>query len=163
MSGAATPATAALSEAGVDFTLHRYEPDLAESSLGLQAAERLGVDPAVVFKTLMISADGKMVVAVVPVADTVDLKALAAALGAKRTQMAVPQDAERASGYVIGGISPIGQRRRHPTIIDRSAEKTHTLFVNGGKRGLMIEISPKDLLLVTGARYAAITVAAPRE
>ena len=151
-----TPATVALTRAGVVHTVHAYEHDPSASSYGLEAAEVLGLDPARVLKTLLASADGRLVVGVVPVAGQLDLKALASAVGAKRAVMADPREAERATGYVVGGISPIGQKRPHPTVVDESALGHPTVFVSGGRRGLDLELAPEDLVRVTGAQTAPI-------
>ncbi len=151
-----TPATVALTKAGIAFTLHPYDHDPSAPSYGNEAAEALGLDPHEVFKTLLASVDGRLVVAVVPVTGQLDLKALAAAVGGKKAVMADPADAERATGYVVGGISPIGQRRRLTTVVDESASALSTIYVSGGRRGLDIGLSPTDLLAVTGASYARI-------
>lgn len=151
-----TPATVALTRAQVPFTAHTYEHDPAASNFGMEAAEALGLDPGRVFKTLFVSVDGRLMVAVVPVSGQVDLKAVAAAAGGKKATMADPADAERASGYVVGGISPVGQRRAHPTVVDESALRWETVFVSGGKRGLDLELSPTDLIRTTGATTARI-------
>jgi Cys-tRNA(Pro)/Cys-tRNA(Cys) deacylase len=151
-----TPATVALTAAGVAYALHPYDHDPAASSFGLEAAEALGVEPARVFKTLLADLDGRLVVAVVPVTAQLDLKALAAAAGGKRAVMADPAAAERSSGYVVGGISPFGQRRRLGTYVDTSALAYETVFVSGGRRGLDLEVAPGDLVAVTGAVTADI-------
>jgi Cys-tRNA(Pro)/Cys-tRNA(Cys) deacylase len=140
----------------VAFTEHAYEHDPAASSYGLEAAHVLGLDPAQVFKTLLASVDGALVVAVVPVSGLLDLKAVAAAVGAKKAAMADPADAERATGYVVGGISPIGQRRQHPTVIDESALGFDTIYVSGGRRGLDLGLAPADLVRITSATVAPI-------
>lgn len=155
-SAGATPATAALARAGVRFTARAYDHDPSAASFGLEAADALGVEPARVLKTLLAAVDGRLVVAVVPVSGQLDLKALAAAVGGKRAAMADPADAERATGYVVGGISPVGQRRRHPTVVDASALAHQTVFVSGGRRGLDLELAPADLVRVTGATTAAV-------
>ena len=152
-----TPAVVALTKAGVGFTLHEYGHDPSAASYGLEAAEKLGVDPDQVFKTLMVSLDGRLVVGIVPVTLMLDLKALARALGGSKAAMAAVSDAERATGYVAGGISPVGQKRRHPTVLDESAELFDTVFVSGGRRGLDVEIAPADLVEVTGAIMADIS------
>jgi len=152
-----TPAVVALTKAGIDFTLHEYGHDRAAESYGLEAAEKLGVDPDQVFKTLMANLDGLLVVGIVPVTLMLDLKALARALGGSRAAMADVADAERATGYVAGGISPVGQKRAHPTVLDESAELHDTVFVSGGRRGLDVEIAPADLVEVTGAIIADIS------
>jgi Cys-tRNA(Pro)/Cys-tRNA(Cys) deacylase len=149
--GGGTPATVALAEAGVAFTLHEYAHDPRASSYGLEAAEALGLDPARVLKTLVAVVDGALAVAVVPVDGQLDLKALARALGGRRAAMADQRDAERATGYVAGGISPVGQRRRHPTVVDRTALAHPSVYVSAGRRGLDLEIAPADLVRVTGA------------
>lgn len=151
-----TPATVALARAGVAFTLHAYEHDPRAASYGLEAAEALGLDPARVFKTLMASLDGRLCVGIVPVSGQLDLKALARALGGSKAAMAEVGAAERATGYVAGGISPIGQKRAHPTVLDESALAQPTVFVSAGRRGLDLEIAPADLVRVTGAVSAPI-------
>ncbi|MFF8901456.1 Cys-tRNA(Pro) deacylase [Streptomyces lydicus] len=151
-----TPATVALTEAGVRFTTHSYEHDPAAASYGEEAAEALGVSPDQVFKTLLAEVDGTLTVAVVPVSGSLDLKALAAAVGGKRAAMADPAAAERSTGYVRGGISPLGQRKRLPTVVDASAEDRPTVCVSAGRRGLEVELSPADLVALTGARLAPI-------
>lgn len=153
---APTPAVAALAKAGIGHRLHRYDHDPSAPSFGREAAEALDVDEGRVFKTLVTSVDGRLVVAVVPVDADVDMKALAATMGAKRAEMAEPAAVERATGYVRGGISPVGQKRRLPTVIDDGAMEWETVFVSGGRRGLEIEISPADLVRVTGGRIAPI-------
>lgn len=154
--GGGTPATVALTAAGVDFTLHAYEHDPRAASYGLEAAEALGVEPGRVLKTLLASLDGALVVGIVPVDGQLDLKALARALGGSKAVMADVAAAERATGYVAGGISPIGQRRAHPTVVDASATGWPTVFVSGGRRGLDVELSPADLIAVTAATTAPI-------
>lgn len=154
--GAATPATAALTAAGVPFTPHVYAHDLSTSSYGMEAASVLGIDPARVFKTLLADVDGSLAVAVVPVSGSLDLKALAHALGHKKASMADPAVAQRRTGYVLGGISPLGQRHSSPTVVDDSALAFDTIFVSGGHRGFDIELSPADLIRLAGASTAAI-------
>jgi Cys-tRNA(Pro)/Cys-tRNA(Cys) deacylase len=154
--GGGTPATVALTAAGVDFTLHAYEHDPRAASYGLEAAEALGVEPGRVLKTLLASLDGALVVGIVPVDGQLDLKALARALGGSKAVMADVAAAERATGYVAGGISPIGQRRAHPTVVDASATGWPTVFVSGGRRGLDVELTPADLVAVTAATTAPI-------
>jgi Cys-tRNA(Pro)/Cys-tRNA(Cys) deacylase len=151
-----SPATAVLAAAGVTFTAHPYHHDPSATGYGREAAEALGRDPAQVFKTLMAEVDGTMVAAVVPVSGTLDLKALAAALGHKKAAMADPQAAQRRTGYVLGGISPLGQRQSSTTVIDRSAVDFSTVLVSGGRRGFDIELAPQDLIRLTGALTAAI-------
>lgn len=136
--------------------MHPYDHDPASTSYGEEAAHALDLPPGRVFKTLVASVDGRLTVAVVPVAGELDLKALAAAVGGKRASMADPADAERATGYVRGGISPLGQRRRLPAVVDESAAGFDTVFVSAGRRGLQIELAPADLVRLTGARTATI-------
>lgn len=151
-----TPATAALERAGVSFTLHPYEHDPACASYGDEAAAQLDLDPATVFKTLLVEVDGRLVVGIVPVSGQLDLKALAAAVGGRRATMADPAAAERATGYVLGGISPLGQRRRLTTILDESALALPTVYVSAGKRGLDLGIAPTDLVNLLGAGVALV-------
>ena len=151
-----TPATVAATRAGVAFTVRSYEHDPAAASYGEEAAEALGVASDRVFKTLVADVDGALTVAVVPVSGSLDLKALAAAIGGKRATMADPAVAERTTGYVRGGISPLGQRRALPTVVDASAERHGTICVSAGRRGLEIELAPADLIALTGAVTAPI-------
>jgi Cys-tRNA(Pro)/Cys-tRNA(Cys) deacylase len=151
-----TPAVAALERAGVPFTSHAYEPDPAAASYGMEAAERLGLDPRAVLKTLVAEVDGRLVVAVVPVAGQLDLKALAAAVGGKRAVLADPAAAERSTGYVVGGISPLGQKKRLPTVMDSSTSELPMIYVSGGKRGLDLGVAPADLVVLLDATVAAI-------
>lgn len=151
-----TPATLALTRAGVAFTVHPYEHDPRAASFGLEAAEKLGLDPERVFKTLLATVDGELVVGVVPVTALLDLKALAGAVGGKRAEMADPRVAERKTGYVVGGISPLGQKTTLTTVVDESAILHETMFVSGGRRGFDIELAPDDLVRVAGASFAAI-------
>jgi len=152
----ATPALTVLEGLGVDHRVHEYDHDPSSRSFGEEAAHALGgVDPARVFKTLVADAGG-LVVAVVPVPAHLDLKALAAALGAKRAEMADPKAAERSSGYVVGAISPLGHRRPLPTVVDRSAMRFETIFCSGGRRGLEVELAPADLVAAIGATTASI-------
>jgi len=154
-----TPATVQLDEHGVDYGIHRYEHDPTSQSFGLEAAEVLGLDPGVVFKTLMARLNddrGQLVVAIVPVDEMLDLKALARAAGAKRASMAAVADAERATGYIAGGISPFGQRRQHRTFIDESAEICDRIYVSGGQRGFDLSLSPADVISITNAMVAPI-------
>ncbi|MEE4596312.1 Cys-tRNA(Pro) deacylase [Streptomyces sp. DSM 41524] len=153
---AGTPATTALTAAGTDFTVHSYEHDPAAPSYGEEAAQALGVAPERVFKTLVASVDDRLTVAIVPVSATLDLKALASAVGGKRATMADPAVAERTTGYVRGGISPLGQRKRLPTALDASADGHETICVSAGRRGLEVELSPKDLASLTNAVVAPI-------
>lgn len=146
----------ALLAADVAFTEHPYDHDPAASSFGLEAAEALGVDPARVFKTLVVEAGGRLAVGIVPVTGTLDLKAIASALGTKRAELADVALAERTTGYVAGGISPIGQRKRLPTVADERATTFDTVYVSGGRRGFDIGIATDDLVRLTGAVVAAI-------
>ncbi|WP_370294844.1 MULTISPECIES: Cys-tRNA(Pro) deacylase [unclassified Cryobacterium] len=151
-----TPATVALTHAGIRFTPHAYDHDPSATGYGLEAAAKLGLDPARVFKTLLADADGTLVVAVVPVAGQLDLKALAHAAGTKKAVMADPKLAERKTGYVLGGISPVGQKTRLVTVVDETALLYDTVFVSGGRRGFDIELAPADLLAATDALTAPI-------
>lgn len=151
-----TPATVALTRAGVAFTTHTYEHDPSATSFGLEAAEVLGLDPATVLKTLLADVDGRLVVGIVPVSRQLDLKALAGAVGGKRATMAEASAAERATGYVVGGISPLGQKRAHPTVLDESALAHGTVYVSGGRRGLDLGLAPQDLVRLTQAATAPI-------
>lgn len=146
----------ALAAAGTEFTVHAYDHDPASSSYGEEAAEALGISPDRVFKTLVADVDGELTVAVVPVAGLLDLKALAAAVGGKRATMADPTAAERTTGYVRGGISPLGQRKRLRTVLDASASAHATICVSAGRRGLEVELSPADLRTLTSAVLAPI-------
>ncbi|WP_309076274.1 Cys-tRNA(Pro) deacylase [Paenarthrobacter sp.] len=159
MASQGTPATAALAAAGVPFVLHPYAHDPSASSYGLEASEVLGIEPERVFKTLMVEVEGRLAVAIVPVSGNLDLKSVAAALGAKKAAMADPKAAERRTGYVLGGISPLGQRQASPTVLDESAMDLATLLVSGGRRGLDIELAPADLIRLTKAITAPIGTA----
>ncbi len=154
--GGGTPATVALASAGIAFEARTYEHDPRAQSYGLEAAEALGADPARVFKTLMASLDGTLVVGIVPVSGQLDLKALARALGGSKAVMADVAVAERATGYVAGGISPVGQKRAHRTVLDTSVLDHATILVSGGRRGLDLELAPTDLVAITGAVTATI-------
>ncbi|GAA1495841.1 Cys-tRNA(Pro) deacylase [Paeniglutamicibacter kerguelensis] len=158
---AGTPATTLLDREKVDYTLHPYAHDPAVVSFGLEAAEALGVAPNRVFKTLLVATGEQgasaLVVGIVPVDRSLDLKAIAAALGIKKVEMADPVAAERRTGYVVGGISPLGQRQRSRTILDASAMGHETIYVSGGHRGLDIELAPADLQRLTDAQIAHIT------
>lgn len=154
--GQGTPATVALTAAGVPFTVHAYPHDPASPSYGEEAARALGVAPERVFKTLVAEVDGSLTVGVVPVTGSLDLKALASAVGGKRATMADPAAAERTTGYVRGGISPLGQRRALPTVVDASAHALETVYVSAGRRGLEVELAPADLVGLTRATVAPI-------
>jgi Cys-tRNA(Pro)/Cys-tRNA(Cys) deacylase len=151
-----TPATALLAKLGIEHSVHEYPHDPQHSSYGLEASEALGVPPERVFKTLVADVGGALTVGVVPVTGQLDLKALAAAAGGKRASMAEATAAQRATGYVIGGISPLGQRKRLPVVIDSSALRHPTVFCSGGRRGLEIELAPSDLVRAANATVAGI-------
>lgn len=151
-----TPATRRLHELGIPFTVHTYAHDPRTESYGLEAAAALGVDPQAVFKTLIAELDGSLVVGIVPVTAQLDLKAFAAALGGSKSKMSDVAAAERSSGYVAGGISPIGQKRPLPTVIDETAQLFDIIYVSGGKRGMDIALAPDDLVRATSAMYAPI-------
>ena len=154
---AATPAVTALEQAKVAYTLHPYDADHpTEHGYGEAAVAALGADPRQVFKTLVTRVDGALTVAVVPVSGTLDLKALAAAAGGRKAVMADPADAERTTGYVLGGISPLGQKKALPTVIDESVLTFATVMVSAGKRGLQVELPPAELVRLTRARTAPI-------
>jgi Cys-tRNA(Pro)/Cys-tRNA(Cys) deacylase len=154
MGAKGTPATVAVARAKVEHRILEYEHDPAAPSYGLEAAERLGVDPAGVFKTLVAEVDGRLTVAVVPVAARLDLRALAAAAGGRKAVMAEPADAERATGYVVGGISPLGHRKRLPVFLDTTMRDRPTVMVSAGRRGLELELSPADLARLSGGTFA---------
>ncbi|MBL8931505.1 MAG: Cys-tRNA(Pro) deacylase [Kineosporiaceae bacterium] len=158
--GAATPALAVLARAAVGHTVRAYDHDATAHSrglaYGLEAARALDVEPERVFKTLLAEVDGRPTVAIVPVASQLDLKALAAAAGGKRAVMADPALAERTTGYVVGGISPLGQRKRLPTVLDSSAARHPAILVSAGRRGLDVELAPADLVRLTDAVLAPI-------
>jgi Cys-tRNA(Pro)/Cys-tRNA(Cys) deacylase len=151
-----TRATDQLARLGVAHTVHRYTHDPRHSSYGQEASEALGVAPARVFKTLIADVDGTLTVAVVPVSGTVDLKALASAVGGKKAAMAEPAAAERATGYVTGGITSLGLRKPLPVVVDASALDHDTIFCSAGQRGVEIELAPADLVTAASARVAAI-------
>ncbi|PKM30385.1 MAG: Cys-tRNA(Pro) deacylase [Gammaproteobacteria bacterium HGW-Gammaproteobacteria-11] len=152
-----TPATKLLDKARVAYQLHRYQHDPKAESYGTEAADKLGLDPARVFKTLLTSTDsGELLVAVVPVSGLLDLKALATAAGVKKLAMADPQAAQRSTGYLLGGISPLGQKKALRTFIDNRARDWKTVFVSGGRRGLEIELAADDLATQTRAQFADI-------
>ena len=153
---AQTPATVALTRAKVPYTVHAYEHDPSAGSYGLEAAAVLEVDAARVFKTLVAEVDGRLTVAVVPVSGQLDLKALAGAVGGKRAEMADARAAERSTGYVLGGISPLGQRTSLRTVVDTTALAHGTVYVCAGRRGLEVELAPQDLVRLTAAVVAAV-------
>ncbi len=154
-----TPATEALSRAGVEFVLHAYDHDPDSTDYGNEAAEALGIDPLRIFKTLVVdlgSTRPELAVAVVPVAGMLSLKHAATALGAKKAAMADKALVARSTGYVLGGVSPLGQRTPLPTVIDETAQLWDTIYVSAGKRGLQVELAADDLARVTGATFADI-------
>ncbi len=153
-----TPAIVAATQAGIRFTVHPYEHNPTADSYGEEAARALGLDPDRVLKTLVTALDdGQLAVAILPVSKRLDLKAFAVAAGTKKVSMADGKDAERVTGYVIGGISPLGQKKPLPAILDASALKYDTIYVSGGKRGLQIELAPDDLRIMIGANVASIS------
>ena len=168
MSARGTPATEALRLAGIAHTVHEYEatppgpgdasvrPGHGRTGYGRTAAAALGIGEDRIFKTLVADVDGRLVAAVVPVAGELDLKRVAHAFGGRRANMAEPAAAERATGYVVGGISPIAGRRALPTVVDVSARAYATIYVSAGRRGLQVELAPDDLIRVTNARTAAV-------
>ncbi len=156
MAGRGTTATIALERAGICFAVHEYAHDPRHESYGLEASQALGVAAERVFKTLIAEVDGTLVAGVVPVGGQLDLKALAAAAGGKKAAMAAVGAAERATGYVAGGISPVGQRKRLPVFLDASALGFPTVFCSGGRRGLEIELAPADLVRAANATVARI-------
>ncbi len=151
-----TPATRILADSGMPHMLRTYRHDARSTSYGLEAAEALGVEPERVFKTLLVDVDGGLVVGIVPVDTQLDVKALAATVGGKRAELAEIGRAERATGYVAGGISPLGQKNSHPTVLDESALDHHTILVSGGQRGLDVELEPDSLISLADARVARI-------
>lgn len=151
-----TPATALLTKSDIAFALHPYDHDPRAQAYGDEAARALGVDPERIFKTLIATVDSTLACAVVPVAARLDLKAFAAALGGKRSELAEPRAAARATGYVVGGISPIGQKTRLRVVVDESVELFDTVYVSAGRRGLQVELAPAELVRVTGALLAPI-------
>jgi Cys-tRNA(Pro)/Cys-tRNA(Cys) deacylase len=159
MAGKVTPAVTVLAKAGVEHALHDYDASQVEVGFGLDAAQQLGLEAARVFKTLVLELDrdpARLGVVVTPATGEVDLRAAAAALGAKRAALADVTRAERTTGYVHGGISPFGQRRRLPTVLDASAQAFATIYVSGGRRGLEIEVAPGDLVTVLAAAVAEV-------
>jgi Cys-tRNA(Pro)/Cys-tRNA(Cys) deacylase len=155
MSGG-TPATTMLDRAKISYRTHSYSHDSRADSYGAEAAAQLGLDPRQIFKTLIASVDSRLVCAVVPVAARLDLKALAAAAGGRKAELAEPAKAQRATGYVLGGISPLGHRSRIPVVIDSSATGFDRVYVSAGKRGLQLELAPADLIRAAAASTAAI-------
>jgi Cys-tRNA(Pro)/Cys-tRNA(Cys) deacylase len=162
VAGRGTAATIALERAGISFALHEYSHDPRRESYGQEASQALGVPAERVFKTLIADVDGALVAGVVPVEGQLDLKALAAAAGGKKAAMATVTAAERATGYVAGGISPVGQRKRLPVFLDASALGFATVFCSAGRRGLEIELAPADLVRAANATVARIGSAGHR-
>lgn len=156
--GSATPATRALDAAGVPYRTSSYGHDASAASYGLEAAEKLGLPPEQVYKTLMVSVDGRLAVAMIPVAATLDLKRFAALMGGRRAAMAAAADAERRTGYVVGGISPLGQKHPSPAGLHAAALELESINVSGGRRGFEITLAPADLVRLTGARTGDIAV-----
>ena len=156
MASQGTPATALLAKQKVTHSLHSYEVSADAPNYGALVAEAIGAEPGRVFKTLVTDVDGALTVAIVPVTGDVDLKALASAAGGKRAAMADRDLAEKTTGYVRGGISPLGQRKRLPTVLDQSALDSETIFVSAGKRGLQVQMAPTDLVRLTAATVAPI-------
>ncbi len=151
-----TPAVEAAKAAGIAYELLTYEHDPRSTAYGVEAAEALGLAPESVFKTLVARVDRRLVVGMVPVAAHLDLKALASAAGGRKAEMAQPAEAERATGYVVGGISPLGQKRRLPAVVDESVLALQTVHVSAGRRGVEIALAPADLVRLAGATVAAI-------
>ncbi|MEX2335090.1 MAG: Cys-tRNA(Pro) deacylase [Pseudohongiella sp.] len=153
-----TPGINIAKKAGVSHRIHEYSHDAGAQSYGLEAAEKMGVMPQQVFKTLVVALETKaLAVAVLPVSAMLNMKQIARAAGAKRASMAAAADVQRSTGYVLGGVSPLGQKKALPTFIDESARRFDTIFVSAGRRGLEIELSPDDLAALTGASYAALS------
>lgn len=153
-----TPAIKSLQKAKIHFKTHEYHHDPAAESYGLEAAEKMGVEAARVFKTLVVMLDAKdYAVGVIPVSDMLSMKQIAKAAGAKKAAMAAKDDVERMTGYVLGGVSPIGQKKRFKTFIDESAQQFGTIFVSAGRRGMEIELSPQDLKSQTSAHFSLLT------
>lgn len=152
-----TPGINTAKKAKIKFTVHEYEHDANCESFGLEAAEKMGVDPLRVFKTLVVNIDNKqLAVGVVPVSAKLNMKAIAKAAAAKKAEMADPQAVQRSSGYVMGCVSPLGQKKLLPTFIDESAKNFDTMFVSAGRRGLEIELAPEDLAALTRGKFAPI-------
>ncbi len=153
-----TPATKALDKAQIDYSIHEYQHDANTEAFGLEAAEKLNLEAELVFKTLIAQLDtAKLVVAIIPVAQKLNMKNLAKAAGAKKAAMANPQEVQRSTGYILGGVSPIGQKKSLPTFIDITAEKLSQMYVSGGRRGFDIGLSPTDLKMMTKAQFITLT------
>lgn len=152
-----TPAIDLAKQQGIAYAVHQYQHDPASASYGLEAAEKLGLNPAQVFKTLVLQLDGKqLAVALLPVNQQLSMKLAAKALGVKKADMASAADVMRSTGYVLGGVSPLGQKKRLPTVIDSSAQQFATIYISAGKRGLEIELAAEDLRRLSDALFAAI-------
>lgn len=151
-----TPAVNVAKKAKIDYRIHEYEHDSTSNSYGLEASEKLGVDSKRVFKTLVVDLGGKLAVGIVPVCFTLNMKSIAKALGVKKAEMAKAEDVMRSSGYVLGGVSPLGQKKSLKTVIDSSADEYESVFVSGGKRGLEIELKAQDLKKLTNAIFFPI-------
>jgi Cys-tRNA(Pro)/Cys-tRNA(Cys) deacylase len=151
-----TRATQALQQAGVSFTVHTYEYDPNADRIGLQAAEAMGADPNSVLKTLMVLVDNKPACVILPSDREANLKKLASALGGKAAQMMKPTDAERITGYHVGGISPFGQKKQVPTVLEQSTLEHPEVFINGGQRGLQVKLDPRTAVSVLGAKVAGV-------
>lgn len=152
-----TPAINSAAKAKITYHIHEYTHDTAAESYGLEAAEKLGLEPHRVFKTLVVALDGKaLAVAVIPVELQLNMKLIAKAAGAKKAAMADKDDVMRSSGYVLGGVSPLGQKKRLPTFLHNSAKTLETIFVSAGRRGLEIELAPADLISLTGGQFAEL-------
>ncbi|QBF81673.1 Cys-tRNA(Pro) deacylase [Shewanella maritima] len=153
-----TPAINRAKKAKISHKVHEYQHDASSESYGLEASEKLGIAPEKVFKTLVVSLDSKeLVVGIVPVNAKLCMKLIAKAVGAKKANMAEPSEVQRSTGYVLGGVSPLGQKKRLKTVIDASAQQQNTIYVSAGRRGLEIEISPDDLAKLTSARFFELT------
>lgn len=152
-----TPGINAARKARISHTIHEYEHDPASKSYGTEAADKTGADPRRVFKTLVVEIDGKeLAVGVIPVSAMLSMKLIARAAGGKKATLAEPQAVQRSTGYVLGGVSPLGQKKRLKTYLDSSAQAFDTVYVSAGRRGLEIELSPQDLLRLTGARLVPL-------
>ncbi|RBW47472.1 Cys-tRNA(Pro) deacylase [Psychromonas sp. B3M02] len=152
-----TPAIKVAEKHNIKFQVHQYKHDKKNESYGLEAAEKMNVDPHQVFKTLVVEVDKQLVVAILPVTKQLNLKAVASALKGKKAQMANKNDVLRSSGYVLGGVSPLGQKKQLPTVIDESANAFSDIYVSAGKRGLEIQLNAEDLASIVSASFVALT------